>query len=272
MKTILVVLCFLFLANSAWAVTYTIGPGQTYTTFTALVATETLAADDIVDGGGNTFTENWTVDGSGTDGHPIILRNAIVEGNVNGNIRNYLRITRMTVLGQIIISGNNCQVDYSKVLVAETACISVTGTGNTIYNTIMAGCGQYGLSTTQDLTIKNSIFRSNVIGDITIASGKTVIGQYNITQWGGTDGNGSYTDTGTLWSTDPLWVNQGGLDFRLKNGSPAINAGVAIAGLTTDFVGAAVLQGNLPDIGAYEHYPYHFLSGGIMSGGVGGID
>lgn len=46
--------------------------------------------------------------------------------------------------------------------------------------------------------------------------------------------------------TSPLFVNPTAYDFRLQSASPAINAGVVIAGITNDYVGAA------PDIGAYE--------------------
>jgi len=47
-----------------------------YATFTALLAGEdALASDDIVDvGDGAVYREKWTIDGSGTSGHPIIIR------------------------------------------------------------------------------------------------------------------------------------------------------------------------------------------------------
>jgi len=41
--------------------TYNIGPGQIYETMAALLAAVTLAPDDVVDGGGNTFTAFNTV-------------------------------------------------------------------------------------------------------------------------------------------------------------------------------------------------------------------
>lgn len=49
-------------------------------------------------------------------------------------------------------------------------------------------------------------------------------------------------------STNPLFVGtgDGGLQFRLQAGSPAINAGQVISGITTGSVGT-------PDIGAYEY-------------------
>jgi len=49
---------------------------------------------------------------------------------------------------------------------------------------------------------------------------------------------------------DPLFENIVNRDFRLKTGSPAINAGIDV-GLTTDFAGNSIV-GN-PDIGAYEY-------------------
>jgi hypothetical protein len=48
--------------------------------------------------------------------------------------------------------------------------------------------------------------------------------------------------------TDPLFVNPnaGGLGFRLQPGSPAIDHGQVINGVTDGY------QGNAPDAGAYE--------------------
>jgi len=61
---------------------------------------------------------------------------------------------------------------------------------------------------------------------------------------------------------DPLFRST--TDFRLKAGSPAINAGVDV-GLTTDFLGKPIR--GVPDIGAYEFYG---ATGGMMMGlGVG---
>jgi lysophospholipase L1-like esterase len=72
----------LCLIGSSAATTYTIGPGQTYETFTDLTAAITLAGDDVVDGGRNTFTESWLLNGSGTAGHPITLQRAILNPSI----------------------------------------------------------------------------------------------------------------------------------------------------------------------------------------------
>ena len=51
---------------------------------------------------------------------------------------------------------------------------------------------------------------------------------------------------------DPLFVNPAARDFRLQAGSPAINKGVPVAGLTSDFDGTARPLGGAYDIGGFE--------------------
>ncbi|HLL67678.1 MAG TPA: RICIN domain-containing protein [Micromonosporaceae bacterium] len=46
--------------------------------------------------------------------------------------------------------------------------------------------------------------------------------------------------------TDPLYTNPSGGDYTVRAGSPAINRGVAVSGITDGYAGSA------PDIGAYE--------------------
>ena len=51
-------------------------------------------------------------------------------------------------------------------------------------------------------------------------------------------------------SADPLFISSS--DFHLQSGSPAINTGVTIAGVTDDYDGAGRPQGPAYDMGAYE--------------------
>lgn len=44
-------------------------------------------------------------------------------------------------------------------------------------------------------------------------------------------------------------------DYQLLSGSPAIDKGEVITGVTADRAGVARVQGSAPDIGAYEHCP-----------------
>lgn len=63
----------------------------------------------------------------------------------------------------------------------------------------------------------------------------------------------TYSDNGT--GTNPLYVNPSGGDYSLQTGSPAINAGTVIPGITNGYVGSA------PDIGAYESGATRWLAG-----------
>jgi hypothetical protein len=63
--------------------------------------------------------------------------------------------------------------------------------------------------------------------------------------WADADGNG------TRWTRTLTDVS----DYRPRPGSPLINAGVAIAGLTTDFAGRSVPYSTAPTIGPYEYRP-----------------
>lgn len=67
-------------------------------------------------------------------------------------------------------------------------------------------------------------------------------------------------DANSLFA-DPLFRSSS--DYRLRAGSPAINAGVDV-GLTTDYLGKPIR--GLPDIGAYEFYG---ATGGMLMGLVG---
>lgn len=79
MRKFWISILFILCSQIAYAATYTIGPGQTYETFTALEAAVVLAGDDIVDGGGNTFHETWIPQTNGSAGHQITLQNAIID-------------------------------------------------------------------------------------------------------------------------------------------------------------------------------------------------
>jgi hypothetical protein len=68
-------------------------------------------------------------------------------------------------------------------------------------------------------------------------------------KWNGTYGSvGTAADANSI-GADPRFRST--TDYRLRSGSPAINAGVDV-GLTTDFLGKPIR--GLPDIGAYEFY------------------
>lgn len=74
---------------------------------------------------------------------------------------------------------------------------------------------------------------------------------YTLSQWKSKNGMDSGNDANSL-AADPVFVDASNGDFRLMLNSPCINSGVN-AGLTSDFDGILVPQGNFPDMGAFEY-------------------
>ena len=142
---------------------------------------------------------------------------------------------------------------------ADSANVAATGilVKNNIF--VMHG-GRYTVQIRPDCTgtlDNNLYFMLSGESSIYAKVGETVYqGASAWTDWqtAGYDANGV--------NADPLF--RSATDYRLKAGSPAINAGTDV-GLTTDFLGKLVR--GLPDIGAYEYYG---VTGGMLMGlGVG---
>jgi parallel beta-helix repeat protein len=103
-----------------------------------------------------------------------------------------------------------------------------------VYNNTFYGNDGYGISIPADRNdiIQNNIVYGNSSGQLSIGSGNTQ--DHNLT-------------------SDPKFKNASAADFNLLAGSPAINAGLTIAGVTDDFDGVSRPQGGSFDIGAYEY-------------------
>jgi hypothetical protein len=141
---------------------------------------------------------------------------------------------------------------YNNVVVtnhADTYCFGHLASGSSIWD------------------IKNNIFISTTspaaaaavffsVGSISTHSNNLYYAPGTNPNYASINGNTYTKSTITSWestakSADPLLVNLAGFDWHLQSGSPAVNAGVAIPGLTKDYDGNTI--SGLPDIGAYEY-------------------
>jgi hypothetical protein len=161
---------------------------------------------------------------------------------------------------------------------------------NTIYNFGLIGIwvqNDQALSDTDNINIDNNILYSSVNSHVALSVGTRFLSEGTNTFrnnvfhlvnnalavcWGdnvetspaceGTtyaDSSGSIASWQSACATctgnvagDPLFTNAGSEDFTLQAGSSALNVGLTIGAITTDFAGTSRPQGAAYEIGAYE--------------------
>ena len=143
---------------------------------------------------------------------------------------------------------------------------------NTIYDQTVAGIRFFG-TYSNEMVIKNNIIYEpgNGVELIYTTNKKSTLaplifdhnlyyktGSGNFAQWNGTtysnfsNWKNSSGKDGNSNHANPFFVNTG-IDFDLKSSSLAIDAGVIVGALTTDYEGNLRPQGVACDIGAYEY-------------------
>jgi parallel beta-helix repeat protein len=225
------------------------------------VLNSTIISNTTTGGGGGIMTDN---------NHERTVQNSTISGNAahsGGGIRNGGPLT----LFNSTVSSNTATADgggifnhllgtltvHNSTISGNTALSSgggVLGHGDlTVLNSTIGG-GIY-MWTPGTLYIGHTILYSGV-GDAPNfgSSGTPLINSlgYNLSS----DGTGPDAPTDLL-NTDPLLgplADNGGptLTHALVFGSPAMNAGVPVVGITNDQRGVSRPQGPAPDIGAYE--------------------
>jgi fibronectin type 3 domain-containing protein len=171
-----------------------------------------------------------------------IVRNTLITGNAGNacivfregtaNALFYNNICAKTNSGIVILSTS------SNVKVYNNTIHGLTNTGNNgIWGSCLRSSGTTALSSNQAALVKNNIC------------------------WQ-TQGPTTFHVAGNLY-TDPQFVSINSDDYHLESTSPAINAGITLAEVTTDFDSVSRPQGSAYDMGAYE-----YCSGGSCGGGM----
>jgi hypothetical protein len=125
-------------------------------------------------------------------------------------------------------------------------------TGHRFFNNTVGPGNTYSAFSAADTNVDagSILFFNNIFSQPAVATGTYV------------DDAGAYVNL--PYTTGPLFVNTnpdaGPLDFHLQPGSPAINAGIVLPGITDGYVGPA------PDFGAYESGGTDWTPGCSMQG------
>jgi hypothetical protein len=114
--------------------------------------------------------------------------------------------------------------------------VDTGATGTKIWNNTLYGNKGWGIvinnSMTMNTYVQNNIVYGNTLGQIYNAGTNSIL-DHNL-------------------ATNPNFVNVTSFDFRLQDNSPAIDAGVILSQVTTDFRMNRRPQGFAHDVGAYE--------------------
>lgn len=128
---------------------------------------------------------------------------------------------------------------------------------NLVYNAGGASGPKNGIEvswgTLRDVQVlHNTVYTAQGGVVISDKSQDTVVRNNLLYRTSGVTDRGTGTTQQANSTSDPLYVNAAQGDYHLQAGSPALDAGVAVAGVTTDKDGVTRPQGSAPDIGAYE--------------------
>jgi len=139
----------------------------------------------------------------------------------------------------IILSSGTDNVAYNNLIWGNAGGIQVNyGAVNTkVYNNTVYANREDGIAVgdrSQGAVVQNNIVYQN-LGPALINDGAGTLQDHN------------------LIDVDPKFVNASAADFRLRVDSPAINVGMTISAVTTDFADIPRPQGGQYDIGAFEY-------------------
>ncbi|QTD48715.1 right-handed parallel beta-helix repeat-containing protein [Sulfidibacter corallicola] len=188
-----------------------------------------------------------------------LLVNIVAEGHSAANVKLWRR-------EQDGFAPKTVTIINGKIRNAGEAGIKITeGAELHLFHSVVHGNGEEGVAfrgTDLDDPVTSEIVNSMIVDNgglgVDLRSGNLLEESHNLYyQNRGGHTNGFAAAASSIVNQDPLFVAQGGGDFRLREGSPAIDAGLELnhADAATDFFGVSRPQLDGVDLGYAEKLP-----------------
>lgn len=190
--------------------------------------------------------------GGGIHAYPGPISNLAIRGNAiyNNSTMASTPVGGILVWGSSSSTVTNTQISNNLVYKNGSSVSGAAGG-------ILVGPYTSGTKVWNNTTYANKGYGLQIGYTSSRASTKSTVAQNNITYG---NGSGNYMNAGTSTTstnnltTDPKFVSASSNNFQLQSSSPAINAGVKLSAVQTDYRNLPRPKGASHDIGGYENY------------------
>ncbi|HUT59043.1 MAG TPA: right-handed parallel beta-helix repeat-containing protein [Phycisphaerae bacterium] len=193
--------------------------------------------------------KNTVDDNRGTHSNAITVYNGSDDVLVCGNVVHNSQVAFASEKVQDVTIAYNVFQDSGGYVV----CNWFEGKRLRFFNNVILGGEGKALMLARRGTVE-CVVKNNILGGILINEPADVSHNLYVSHYQGLDVLRKKLKPGEIIETDlgKVFVDVSSRDYRLKPGSPAIDAGTDV-GLKEDLAGTKAPQGKAPDIGAYEH-------------------
>lgn len=174
-----------------------------------------------------------------------VIRNNVIYGNGKGHWKGKDDRPDVWETAPAVVLARGSSQFYNNIVYNNPhggVQVAHSATNMFVANNTVYGNGKYGIRLIKPIPGENGGSKdARVINNISYGNSGPQI-----------DDNGINTTLQNNLTTDPKFVNAAAHDFGLQAGSPAIDKGVTLAEVKTDFTGKTRPEGAAYDIGAFE--------------------